>query len=175
MLKVALTCSWSIPLYWQFKSTNNDRHILHAWLHKVYRSPGMTREVLRVYVTRLSCQASVAQSGEYLFLNWKVLGSNSSWGTGGGLDTIIMWDVWPGWKLHLSYILVLRVKRDLSFPVSLFDISLPENSHTHWTYSLFWQKLRKVCSEKRKYIRFTPKWYTVHRIHLWTDHNWGRQ
>ncbi len=43
MLKIALTWSWSIPIYWYLKSTNNDRHILHAWLNKNYRSPGMSK------------------------------------------------------------------------------------------------------------------------------------
>ncbi len=41
MLKIALTWSWSISIYWYLKSTNNDRHILHAWLDKDFRSPGM--------------------------------------------------------------------------------------------------------------------------------------
>ncbi len=41
MLKIALTWSWSIPIYWYLKSTNNDRHILYTWLDKDYRSPGM--------------------------------------------------------------------------------------------------------------------------------------
>ncbi len=41
MLKIALTWSLSILLYWYLKSRNNDRYILHAWLDKDYRSPGM--------------------------------------------------------------------------------------------------------------------------------------
>ncbi len=41
MLKKALMCSWSIPVNWHLKNTNNDRHILHAWLDKDYRLPGM--------------------------------------------------------------------------------------------------------------------------------------
>ncbi len=39
MLKIALTWSWWIPIYWYIKSTNNGRHILHAWMDKDYRSP----------------------------------------------------------------------------------------------------------------------------------------
>ncbi len=41
MLKIALTWSWSKPIYWYIKCTNNDRHILHALLDKDYKSPGM--------------------------------------------------------------------------------------------------------------------------------------
>ncbi len=33
--------SLSIPLYWHITSTHNSRHILHTWLNKNYRSPGM--------------------------------------------------------------------------------------------------------------------------------------
>ncbi len=39
MLKITLTWSYSILLYCYPLSTNNDGHVLHAWLK--YRSPGM--------------------------------------------------------------------------------------------------------------------------------------
>ncbi len=44
ILKRALTWSWWIPICWHHKSTNNDRHILQAWLDKDYRSPGMYKQ-----------------------------------------------------------------------------------------------------------------------------------
>ncbi len=48
MLKVALTQSWSIPDYWHFRSTNNDRHLLHAWPDKDYSSPGMFYALVKI-------------------------------------------------------------------------------------------------------------------------------
>ncbi len=38
MLRIALTCSWSILLHWYLMSTNNNRHILHAcWIKTIGR------------------------------------------------------------------------------------------------------------------------------------------
>ncbi len=45
MLKVALMWSWSMSLYRHLTITNNGRHILHAWLDKDYRLPGMMHTV----------------------------------------------------------------------------------------------------------------------------------
>ncbi len=56
MLKIALTLSWSIPIYWHLKSTNNDRNILHTWLDKDYRSPDMSSVHFKYYVQMASLE-----------------------------------------------------------------------------------------------------------------------
>ncbi len=53
LLKIALTWSWSIPVYWLLKGTNNDRHILHTWLDKDYRSPVMWKVKARVQTSHI--------------------------------------------------------------------------------------------------------------------------
>ncbi len=59
MLKIALTWSCSIPIYWHLTSTNNGRHILHAWLDKDFRSLGMVMCSLIIYVQHISMYYSV--------------------------------------------------------------------------------------------------------------------